>query len=120
MPSMILQPVVENSVNHGIRDMEGKGKIKLSVYKAKDSVCISVKDNGVGMSEENIKKVLSGTFREEDRKSDSNGVGMDNVIGRLKLFTESDNVMSIRSEGKDCGTEVCIYLQMKEQEDEYV
>lgn len=120
MPSMILQPIVENAVNHGIREMSGEGKINLAVYKADETVCISVKDNGVGMSSETINKVLSGSYRDEEKASDSNGVGMDNVIGRLKLFTERGDVMTIRSEGAGCGTEVIIYLQMKEREDEYV
>lgn len=120
MPSMILQPIVENAVNHGIREMGGEGKIQLAVYRTDETVCISVKDNGVGMSRETIDKVLSGSYRDEEKTSDSNGVGMDNVIGRLKLFTESDEVMTIRSEGSGKGTEVIIYLQMREREDEYV
>lgn len=120
MPSMISQPVVENSVNHGIREMGGEGKIQLSVYRQDDTVCISIKDNGVGMSRETIEKVLSGSYRDEEQKSDSNGIGMDNVIGRLKLFTECEDVMDINSPGKDEGTEVIIYLQTKEREDLYV
>ncbi len=120
MPSMILQPIVENCVNHGIREMDGKGKIWLSVYRIDDVACISIRDNGVGMSRETIEKVMSGTYREEELAAGSNGIGMDNVIGRLKLFTESDDVMAIVSEGKDKGTEVIIYLQMKEREDEDV
>ncbi|MBQ8596969.1 MAG: two-component sensor histidine kinase, partial [Lachnospiraceae bacterium] len=105
---------------HGIREMGGEGKIQLAVYRTDETVCISVKDNGVGMSRETIDKVLSGSYRDEEKTSDSNGVGMDNVIGRLKLFTESDEVMTIRSEGSGKGTEVIIYLQMREREDEYV
>ncbi len=120
MPSMILQPIVENCINHGIREMAGEGKIRLSVYRIDDVVCISVKDNGIGMSQEAIDKVLSGTYRDEELAADSNGIGMDNVIARLKLFTETDDVMAIVSEGKDQGTEIIIYLQMREREDEDV
>ena len=120
MPSMILQPIVENCVNHGIREMAGEGKIYLSVYRLDDMACISIRDNGIGMSQETIEKVLSGTYREEELTGDSNGIGMDNVIGRLKLFTESEDVMSIISEGTDKGTEVIIYLQMREREEDDV
>ncbi len=110
MPGMILQPIVENCVNHGIREMGDKGVIVLSLYEKEGRVCISVKDNGVGMSEETIQKVLCGTYREEDMASGGNGVGMDNVISRMKLFTDDENVITVRSEeGK--GTEVCFYLQ---------
>lgn len=117
MPSMILQPIVENCVNHGIREMAGNGRIWLSVYCIDDMACISIRDNGIGMSKETIDKVLSGTYREEELAAGSNGIGMDNVIARLKLFTESDDVMSIISDGTDKGTEVIIYLQIKEREE---
>lgn len=120
MPSMILQPIVENCVNHGIREMAGEGRISLSVYRLDDLACISIRDNGVGMSQETIEKVISGAYREEELAAGSNGIGMDNVIGRLKLFTESEDVMSIISEGTDKGTEVIIYLQIKEREDDDV
>ncbi len=117
MPSMILQPIVENCVNHGIREMAGNGRIWLSVYCIDDTACISIRDNGIGMSKETINKILSGTYREEELAAGSNGIGMDNVIARLKLFTESDDVMSIISDGTDKGTEVIIYLQIKEREE---
>ena len=65
MPGMILQPIVENCVNHGIREMGDKGKILLSVYAVEDAVCIGIKDNGIGMSQETIDKVMSGTYRDE-------------------------------------------------------
>lgn len=118
MPSMILQPIVENCVNHGIREMAGEGRIVLSVYRIDDMACISVRDNGIGMSRDIIEKVMNGTYREEELAVGSNGVGMDNVIARLKLFTESDDVMSIVSEGKNKGCEVIIYLQLREREED--
>ena len=120
MPSMILQPVVENCVNHGIREMAGEGKIFLSVYRIDDVVCVSIKDNGKGMSEDTIRKVLSGSYREQELAAGSNGIGMDNVIARLKLFMETEDVISIISEGENCGTEVILYLQMKEREEDDV
>ena len=120
MPSMILQPIVENCVNHGIREMAGKGKITVSVLNMEGQPCISVKDNGVGMDQETIEKVLNGTYREEDLTGDSNGIGMNNIIARLRLFTETDDVMDIISEGKDKGTEVRIYLNALVREDEDV
>lgn len=120
MPSMILQPVVENCVNHGIREMAGEGKISLSVYGIDDVVCVSIKDNGKGMNEDTIRKVLSGTYREQELAAGSNGIGMDNVIARLKLFMETEDVISIISEGENRGTEVILYLQMKEREEEDV
>ena len=119
MPGMILQPVIENCVNHGIREMEGKGKIWLKVYQEEDVVCISVRDNGKGISPEKIEKILNGTYREEKHVGGSNGIGMDNVIARLKLYSEMDNVMSIYSDGENQGTEFVIYLKKKEEGEPY-
>ena len=119
MPAMILQPIVENCINHGIREMEGRGKIWLSVYQEDDFVCISVKDNGRGISTENIEKILNGSYRQEKHPGSSNGIRMDNVIARLKLYSEMDDVMSIYSEGKDMGTEFVIYLKKKEEGEPY-
>ena len=112
MPSMILQPIIENSVNHGIKEMEGKGKITLDVYAEDDEVCISVKDNGIGMTKEMIKKVLSGELTEEEKAAPvgAHGIGMDNVIKRIRLFTEREDSVSIFSDGEGMGTEVLIRL----------
>ena len=99
--------------------MEGRGKIWLSVYQEDDFVCISVKDNGRGISTENIEKILNGSYRQEKHPGSSNGIGMDNVIARLKLYSEMDDVMSIYSEGKDMGTEFVIYLKKKEEGEPY-
>ena len=114
MPSMILQPIVENCVNHGIRDMMGEGKIKVSVYSIEHTACIRVEDNGIGMSEETIQNLMSGKPAEKDDKKSSTGIGMDNVMARLKLFVGSDDVMSIESEGEGKGSKFTIYLDMKE------
>lgn len=120
IPSMLLQPIVENCVNHGIREMAGKGKIMVSVFSMEGQPCISIKDNGKGMEQETIEKVLNGTYREENITGDSNGIGMTNIIARLKLFTGVDDVMDIISEGKNTGTEVRIYLNAPVLEEEDV
>jgi two-component system, sensor histidine kinase YesM len=110
MPGMILQPIVENSVNHGIREMGGEGKITLSVYAVEDGVCISIKDNGIGMSNEMIDRILNGTYHASEENGDSNGIAMDNIISRMRLFTGNEDVMSITSGGMEKGTEVFLYL----------
>lgn len=120
IPSMILQPIVENCVNHGIREMAGEGVILLKVFRIMDNICVSIKDNGKGMSQEMIDRILNGTYRDDGLSMDSNGIGMDNVINRLRLFLGSDDVISISSEGENMGTEVRIYLPMNSDEDDYV
>ena len=115
MPGMILQPIVENSVNHGIREMGDRGKIILSLYAVEDGICISIRDNGKGMKQETIDKILSGQYQRDPAKGDSNGIAMDNIISRLRLFTGNKDVMGISSDGKGKGTEVFLYLTDKKK-----
>ena len=112
MPSMILQPIVENCVNHGIREMLGEGKIKMSVYALDDTACIRIEDNGAGMDEETVERLRNGRPA-SDEKKDSNGIGMDNVYARLKLFAGTDDCFSIESDGPGKGSRFTIYLDIK-------
>ena len=114
MPSMILQPVVENAVNHGIRDIEWEGKIHLTVTGDADYIRISVKDNGKGMTQEQIEGVLSGNRERRNEEGDSTGIGMNNVISRLELYYEKSGLMEINSEGEGKGTEAVIYIPVHE------
>ncbi|MCQ2536207.1 MAG: sensor histidine kinase [Lachnospiraceae bacterium] len=112
VPSMILQPIIENAVNYGIREIDWEGHIDLRAYKEGNMVYISIKDNGIGMSEEKISKILSGEGVGEtsSTNSGSNGIGLGNVIERLRIFTGSENVMDIYSEGENKGTEFVIKI----------
>ena len=114
VPSMILQPIVENAVNHGIRDIEWEGKIHLTVTGDADYIRISVKDNGKGMTPEQIEGVLSGNKEYRKEEGDSTGIGMNNVISRLELYYEESGLMEINSEGEGKGTETVIYIPVRE------
>ena len=114
IPSMILQPIVENSINYGVRNIEWAKKIELSVYALGDYVCVSIKDNGIGMSCETITKILEGSYEGNPDKADSNGVGLANCIERLNIFYERDDVLDIISEGINKGTETILYLTPEE------
>jgi len=115
VPSMILQPIVENAVNYGIRNIDWEGHIDLKVYRKEEMVYISIKDNGVGMSKDKIDSILSGSLRgkAEPDKSDSNGIGLGNVIERIQIFTAKFDVMDIISEGENKGTEFVIKIPVK-------
>ncbi len=112
MPSMILQPIVENSVNYGIRNIEWESLIILSVYGEDGRTCISIKDNGVGISPEKLEKIMTKEIEKSDIANDSNGVGLENVISRLQMYFETDDIFTIKSEGENKGTEVIIRLPM--------
>ena len=113
IPSMVLQPLVENAVNHGIRNIDWEGLIILSLYREASRACISIKDNGIGISEEKINKILADEFDYTNQSKDSNGIGMSNVISRLDLHYNADNVFMIKSEGLNKGTEIIISIPME-------
>lgn len=116
VPGMILQPLVENAVNYGIRDIDREGRIELNVRREGNEIMISVWDNGAGMSQERIRQVLSGAIMEESAGDHSNGVGMRNVIERLNLFFNDRARMEIFSEGANKGTEVVITIPYCDEE----
>jgi sensor histidine kinase YesM len=114
VPSMILQPIVENAVKHGISDIERAGEIVLKVQNEDNYISIVVKDNGIGMSEEQISRILSGDQEDSEENAYSTGVGLYNVISRLRLYYRQDDRLTIHSDGPDKGTEVRIVIPKQE------
>lgn len=112
VPSMILQPVVENAVQHGVRDRMENARIWLRVAREEEQLRVTVRDNGVGMTETQIQAVLSGNIRQERKEGDSTGIGLDNVMSRLKLYYNHEGLFDIYSEGPEKGTEVTILLPL--------
>ena len=122
MPSMILQPLVENAIQHGIHDDHENGIITLTVDNVDekenetgtDCVRITVSDNGTGMTRKQLDRIMEpGVSRnEEDAEggTDSTGIAIANVISRLELYYNRDNLFSIWSDGPGTGTEVTILL----------
>ncbi len=110
VPSMILQPIVENAVNYGIRDVEWEGKIRLKIYNEENQIYIIVEDNGIGIEESKINAIMKGEIAESDSIKNSNGIGLGNVIKRLRLYYNCEDVLEIRSNGKNQGTEVIIHI----------
>ena len=109
VPSMIIQPLVENSIKYGIKDLEpGEGKITLAVYREGDNCCIRVSDNGIGTDEDIIEKIMSN----EKKPSETRGVGITNVMERLDLHYNNREVFEIKSK-KNEGTHVTIKIPME-------
>lgn len=110
MPSMVLQPIVENSVNYGIRNIDWQGRINLTVTREDGYICVSIRDNGIGMSQDKIERIMEGRLERQELSKNSNGVGLDNVIQRLRLFYDREDVLEITSVGPNMGTEVAVKL----------
>ena len=114
VPSMIIQPLVENSIKYGTPDPENggeRGEVVLSLYKKDDMACIEVSDNGPGMPREMVEKILAresvGTDQDETK-----GIGLNNVISRLDLFYDGrEGIDIIRTEGE--GKRIIIKIPME-------
>ena len=110
VPRMILQPIVENAFQYGVRDLDYQGIIILRVYEKEERVYIEVQDNGKGITKERIDEVMSGKVEVHPRSHHSNGIGIGNVISRLRLFYGIEDVIQIESKGENQGTTVRLTL----------
>src|SRR5690606_33484824 len=78
---VILQPIVENAIYHGIKMKRGPGFIKISSEETEQDIILIVEDNGNGMDEEKLRTLLLST----SQSGNGRGVGVLNVHERLKL-----------------------------------
>ncbi|MCT4542698.1 MAG: sensor histidine kinase [Vallitalea sp.] len=79
---LLLQPIVENAIYHGLKYKEDKGNLNIRGYRDKDNIIIEVIDDGVGMSEDKVCNI----FEEHKVNYNLNGVGIYNVMSRIKLY----------------------------------
>jgi len=103
IPGMILQPIIENSIIHGVQDMMEGARISLEIRRKNNRARIIIEDNGAGIPSGFIDEVNSttGDF------SSSNSVGLSNMRKRLMLFFGDDFLFHIESE-ENCGTVVIL------------
>lgn len=79
---LVLQPIVENAIYHGIKYKGSKGTLRIRAFAESEDVCIVIEDNGIGMDE----AALNIIFDETQKIHKQNGVGVPNVQKRLKLY----------------------------------
>ena len=116
VPSMILQPIVENCIKHGFHEIDWEKKIDISITGEDRNIVISVRDNGIGIPGNIIEKIMNNTISEDKNAPKRDGIGLDNVITRLKTFFECDNVVEITSVGKNMGTEIALFIPKEVKE----
>lgn len=83
VPCMILQPLVENAVSHGVGTMISGGQVTVSLSRRQQRVCMEVRDNGVGIEPLLLEKIKASFDKEG---SDESHIGLHNVYQRLRLF----------------------------------
>ena len=102
VPKIIIQPIVENSIYHGIKNLSGNGIITIDVYRENSTVNISVKDNGIGFEK-----------AKQFKKSKTGGVGIKNVDKRIKFYYGKNYGVFINKDNKTEGAEVIIKIPFK-------
>ena len=112
---LMLQPLVENAIYHGMEFMDGDGLIKIKAWREADELYLSVTDNGLGMTEEKVAMVLEGKSNSGNGRG--SGIGVKNVNERIKLYFGEDYGLKIDSE-PDVGTTIVIHLPAKRYEEE--
>lgn len=110
-PGMILQPVIENALNHGLGGAEWEKRIWFSVTQEKGDAVICIRDNGMGISAQVLEELRTGNAHMPEDKNDSrNGVGLANVRERLRLYFQRADVMTVESDGEGKGASITIQV----------
>lgn len=113
IPRLLLQPLVENAIIHGLDIKKQKKRLLIEAYTSGSRLYLEVKDNGRGMSEEQIEELLK---KKEKKTKGLTAVGIQNIQDRLKLYYGKQAKLSLESDEK--GTIARIYLPVNRNEDE--
>lgn len=103
---LILQPILENAINYGVNGMDDCGEIRVSGKKEEGRIILSVADNGIGMTEEEVRFLLTGSNRVRKHGS---GVGLVNINNRIKILFGKEYGLTVESE-PDEGTTVSVCI----------
>ncbi|WP_017691228.1 sensor histidine kinase [Paenibacillus sp. PAMC 26794] len=121
IPKLVLQPLVENSLYHGIRPKGSPGTIRIQARRSKEGVLLTITDDGVGMSEEEVKQIQRTEMNRFNRSNSSNtsnptyntkhnpSFGLWGTMERLRIFYDREDGLKLQSEvGK--GTTIIITI----------
>ncbi|OKP91653.1 histidine kinase [Paenibacillus helianthi] len=106
IPSLIIQPLVENAIRHGLFDKDGQGVVTLTVAEEEHSLLITIEDNGSGISDDVLYRISSG----ERPREGTGGIGIFNIRRRLESIPGA--VLTVSSK-LGCGTKVMIALPLE-------
>lgn len=110
---LTLQPLIENSIYHGIKEMRGKGIIRIKGWKEKNKVFIQVSDNGLGIPEEKLEELFSKDYREK-----GSAFGLFNIQQRLQIYFGKEYGLTVESKlSQGTKATVCIPVDFKREED---
>ncbi|MDQ0228012.1 hypothetical protein CHH83_19005 [Bacillus sp. 7586-K] len=104
VPKLVVQPLVENSINYALETMIECCQIKVMVKKVKNDLHIIVEDNGIGMDKDRLENVMKGEY-----KSKGNGIGLKNIESRIKFVFGQEYGLTVESK-LNVGTKVILVI----------
>jgi len=94
---LVLQPLVENALYHGIKNKRGRGVLRVRAFREAGQLRFSVEDNGIGMTEERLAEVRRGLMADREGEGVADMYGLYNVSKRLQLYYGKDVFLKIKS-----------------------
>jgi two-component system, sensor histidine kinase YesM len=113
IPRLLIQPLVENSIIHGIEKKIGQGFIRITASQTPEAVTVTVEDNGAGMTDEEIASLYA---RISESKREDGGCGLWNIQQRLKSHYDDSSGLLIAS-SPDGGLKITLRMEKKEDND---
>ena len=110
MPGMILQPLVENALQHGLHDVTENGEVVISIQQQDNVITISVSDNGKGMKPQELEELILNDYQMKG----GTHLGLYNVIRRLEMYFHDQIQISLHSD-EGCGFEVFMEIRQNIQ-----
>lgn len=104
---LMMQPLVENAIYHGMEFMDGDGEIVVSTCLENGDLRVTIQDNGLGMTKEQADSLLTENAHSSSRRG--SGIGVKNVNERIRLYFGEDYGLIIESE-PDVGTTIRLHL----------
>lgn len=104
VPKLVVQPLVENSINYALETMIECCRIKVMVEKVENDLHIIVEDNGIGMDKDHLENVMKGEY-----KSKGNGIGLKNIESRIKFVFGQEYGLTVESK-LNVGTKVILVI----------
>lgn len=113
MLPLLIQPLIENSISHGLEGLTSNGKIELSVQKKNDDIEIQIKDNGIGIPPEELQLLQQKILESSSNSKES--IGLSNVNHRVKMYYGDAYGLTIKSTVGE-GTTVFLLIKNISQE----
>ena len=134
VPRILLQPIVENSIVHGLEGRESGGKVEISISRSNQHVYIQVSDDGIGIEEEKLRQInedlrnirrgfQGGVVGKGGMGKAGMGVSLLNIQERIHLLYGREYGLSLQSL-ENAGTDVCVVLprelSVKQEEESFI